>query len=60
MTTKHPAGKIPTVEVTLRDGSVHLIRKHVGPVPRHAYSWAMQQLPYGTDFRGATFRKLYT
>lgn len=42
------------VQITLRDGSVHIFPFPAGRKPRHAYSWAKQQMPYGTDFFGST------
>lgn len=42
-----------TLACTLRDGTTHTW--HVAKRPRYIGSWMMQQLPYGTNFHGATF-----
>lgn len=41
--------------VTLATGVVHSF--DVVKLPRHYASWLMQQLPYGTVFTGATFKR---
>lgn len=41
--------------ITLADGAAHSFE--VDRMPRHWNSWLMQQLPYGTVFLGATFKR---
>lgn len=44
-----------TLTITLADGTEHsrTVRRPV----RSWKSWLMRQLPYGTDFQGATFNR---
>lgn len=41
--------------ITLRDGEAHTFAYRGRRRPRFIGSWLMQQMPYGTDFQGATF-----
>lgn len=41
--------------ITLRTGERHSFERPT--CPRCWKSWLMQQLPYGTDFYGATFKR---
>ena len=43
------------LKITLRDGTEHSFE--VERMPRNWASWVMRQMPYGTDFRGAQFRR---
>ncbi len=42
-----------SVTITLATGEQHTFSS--ARKPRHAASWAIQQLPYGTPMQGATF-----
>ncbi len=41
--------------ITLSDGAT--LRRTVTRMPTNWKSWLMRQLPYGTDFQGATFTR---
>lgn len=43
------------LRITLRDGREYAWI--TAKMPRHWKSWVMQQLPYGTDFQGASWRR---
>lgn len=43
-----------TLTIRLGNGAEHSFR--VQRMPRNWKSWLMQQVPYGTDLRGCTFR----
>jgi hypothetical protein len=44
-----------TLTITLESGEAHSFT--VAKMPRHWKSWLMRQLPYGTAFMGATFKR---
>ena len=54
MARERKARQVVVVSITLSDGSVHTW----GPLPRPRFvgSWAMRQLPYGTDLQGSVVR----
>jgi hypothetical protein len=47
-----------TLTITLRSGEAQSFT--VAKMPAHWKSWLMRQLPYGTDFQGASFSRGYT
>lgn len=51
-TKKSPTARLT---VTLKDGTAHSFE--VVKMPRAWTSWVMQQMPYGTDYFGATFHR---
>jgi hypothetical protein len=45
------------ITVTLADGTIHRVKAATIAIPSAWKSWAMRNLPYGTDFFGATFKR---